>query len=218
MNRGAGDVEDGVPFSIPRPSVSVLAHDPLLASALTFRLEQVGFALDDPPTADGSIGFSPHVSVCVPPVSARAFADDGWHARMLERAELAALVVVARGHLPVFELVEQVRPTRGVVVLDGDDAASFERLDSVVWFAAAGQRFVDPGFASTMRPDGVLSPAEQRVYDELAAGASNNGIAEALYISQRTVEVHVRRIFSKLGIANDPKVNRRVVAALRHEQ
>ena len=218
VDEGAGEGEDGSPFSIPRPSVSVMAHDPLLAAALEAQLEAVGFAPAEPELpGSNAIGFSTHVSVCVPPQSTRAFTDGAWNDRMLERADLAALVVMARAQLPVFELVDRVPSTRGVVVLDGDDPASLDRLPEMVWYSAAGQRFVDPDFADatdSISSVSKLSNAERRVFDLLATGASNKGIADALFVSQRTVEVHVRHILVKLGIPKGSSVNRRVLAAL----
>jgi serine/threonine-protein kinase len=51
------------------------------------------------------------------------------------------------------------------------------------------------------------------VYALLANGRSNSGIADELFLSERTVEVHVRKIFAKLGLGDSPAMNRRVVAA-----
>ena len=46
-----------------------------------------------------------------------------------------------------------------------------------------------------------LSPRESAVLAVLAEGRTNREIAERLFISDRTVAVHVRRILSKLGVA-----------------
>ena len=46
-----------------------------------------------------------------------------------------------------------------------------------------------------------LSPRESEVLLVLAEGRTNREIAERLYISERTVAVHVRRILAKLGVA-----------------
>jgi DNA-binding NarL/FixJ family response regulator len=59
-----------------------------------------------------------------------------------------------------------------------------------------------------------LSAAERRVLELVAEGRSNEGIAETLVISARTVEAHTRAIMLKLGIKRDAALNRRVVAAL----
>jgi LuxR family maltose regulon positive regulatory protein len=49
-------------------------------------------------------------------------------------------------------------------------------------------------------PEDVLSPREAEVYELLASGMANREIAEALFISEATVKVHVRRILKKLGV------------------
>ncbi|MBJ7457185.1 MAG: hypothetical protein JHC74_14105, partial [Thermoleophilia bacterium] len=49
--------------------------------------------------------------------------------------------------------------------------------------------------------DGELTPAERRVADLAAAGASNPEIAEQLFLGRRTVEMHLSRSYRKLGIS-----------------
>ena len=44
-----------------------------------------------------------------------------------------------------------------------------------------------------------LSPRERQVAELVARGATNHDIAEALFLSQRTVEQHVARMLRKLG-------------------
>jgi DNA-binding NarL/FixJ family response regulator len=46
----------------------------------------------------------------------------------------------------------------------------------------------------------TLSAREHEVLRLLAAGNADREIAEALYLSVRTVERHVSRIFAKLGV------------------
>jgi LuxR family maltose regulon positive regulatory protein len=46
----------------------------------------------------------------------------------------------------------------------------------------------------------LLSPREQEVFTLLRQGQTNKQIAAALYLSEATVKVHVRRILSKLGV------------------
>jgi DNA-binding CsgD family transcriptional regulator len=47
-----------------------------------------------------------------------------------------------------------------------------------------------------------LSPREQEVLDILAEGRTDRDIASRLFISERTVHVHVRRILAKLGVSS----------------
>ena len=46
-----------------------------------------------------------------------------------------------------------------------------------------------------------LSPREYEVLAIVAEGRTNREIAERLFISERTVGVHVRNILGKLGVA-----------------
>jgi non-specific serine/threonine protein kinase len=57
---------------------------------------------------------------------------------------------------------------------------------------------------STYRPDAAptisLTAREQQILPLLAIGLSDRAIGEALFIGERTVESHVRRIYGKLGV------------------
>ena len=46
----------------------------------------------------------------------------------------------------------------------------------------------------------------------MAQGKSNAAIAATLVLSERAVEKHINSIFSKLGLTEEPDVNRRVKA------
>jgi DNA-binding NarL/FixJ family response regulator len=48
----------------------------------------------------------------------------------------------------------------------------------------------------------------------MATGKSNAAIASSLILSERAVEKHTNSIFSKLGLTEEPDVNRRVKAVL----
>jgi DNA-binding NarL/FixJ family response regulator len=50
------------------------------------------------------------------------------------------------------------------------------------------------------RDPGDLTPREREVLRLLADGRSNRAIAEALFLSERTVENHVLHIVTKLGV------------------
>ena len=55
---------------------------------------------------------------------------------------------------------------------------------------------------ATPRPAGALSERESQVLRLLAAGRTNRDIADALFISEKTVARHVSNIFDKLGVSS----------------
>jgi DNA-binding NarL/FixJ family response regulator len=59
-----------------------------------------------------------------------------------------------------------------------------------------------------------LTPREQEVLGEMAQGRNNAAVAAALGLSERAVEKHINSVFSKLGLSEEPDVNRRVKAVL----
>ena len=55
-----------------------------------------------------------------------------------------------------------------------------------------------------------------RALSLVAEGLSNKGLAQRLFITERTVEAHVKQIFLKLGLTADPEAHRRVLAVLAY--
>jgi ATP/maltotriose-dependent transcriptional regulator MalT len=74
----------------------------------------------------------------------------------------------------------------------------FERLDARACLA----RLPGPAETTTSRPAGSLSGRELQVLRLVAAGETNRHIAEALFISEKTVARHVSNIFDKLGVSS----------------
>jgi len=56
--------------------------------------------------------------------------------------------------------------------------------------------------ATEARPQELLSQRELEVLKLAAGGMSNKDIGEALFISERTVQAHMRSIFNKLGVGS----------------
>jgi len=63
-------------------------------------------------------------------------------------------------------------------------------------------------------PVAELTDREREVLGLMAEGRSNRAIGTALSLSEKTVEAHVRGIFTKLGLLPDTDENRRVLAVL----
>ena len=55
-----------------------------------------------------------------------------------------------------------------------------------------------------------LTTAETRVADLVAAGRTNREVAETLFMSVRTVESHLSRIYTKLGVRSRTELSRRL--------
>lgn len=86
---------------------------------------------------------------------------------------------------------------------------------------ARGGSAVDPTIVSTLLsrrrrddPLVVLTPREREVLELMAAGNSNQGIADRLVITVRAVEKYVSSIFGKLGLPATGSESRRVLAVL----
>jgi DNA-binding NarL/FixJ family response regulator len=60
-----------------------------------------------------------------------------------------------------------------------------------------------------------LTTRERDVLRSMAEGQTNSAIARRLFVSTKTIEVHVARIFDKLGIYQEKDLNRRVLAVIR---
>ncbi len=84
-----------------------------------------------------------------------------------------------------------------------------------------GETVLDPAIVSRLfgrsrkrDPVAELTEREREVLELVAEGLSNAAIARRLFITERTVEAHVKQIFLTLGIRQAPDTNRRVLAVL----
>jgi DNA-binding NarL/FixJ family response regulator len=84
-----------------------------------------------------------------------------------------------------------------------------------------GETVVDPTIVSRLvgrrrreDPLAELTEREREVLSLVAEGMSNRAIAGRLFVTERTVEAHIKQIFMKLGLAESREQHRRVLAVL----
>jgi DNA-binding CsgD family transcriptional regulator len=76
--------------------------------------------------------------------------------------------------------------------------AAFERLPAPLW---AKKARAEIGRISGRAPSrGALTPSEERVAALVAEGRTNREVAAALFVSERTVEAALTRVYGKLGV------------------
>jgi DNA-binding CsgD family transcriptional regulator len=121
-------------------------------------------------------------------------------------AAVAAVVPEARQRRLPFELgrcllvlstaQRKARQRRDAATSLDEAIATFAGLGAVRWqaLAAAQRARLAPG------PDQALTATERRIAGLVAAGQTNPQIAAALYISVKTVEANLTRIYRKLGL------------------
>jgi DNA-binding NarL/FixJ family response regulator len=136
--------------------------------------------------------------------------------------------------LGVLVLSQYVRPSYAFELL-ADDASGVgyllkDRVSDVHELADAVQRIgeggsvLDPSVVSQLvgrrrpgnDPIDDLTERERGVLALMAEGRSNRAIAERLFITERTVEKHVKSIMMKLRISSTQDDHRRVLAVLAY--
>lgn len=187
------------------PGVGLLAADSIFVALLSRALRDEGVDLAPDPTR--------HPVLVVPPSSSIELHRTGWSARLDAVSLEAPMVILAPPALPVQHLVADRLRTGRTSILDST-TATVSTVISMLRLALDGRQVIDPPFTAdaTAHLAFVLSEAEREVLELMAAGLSNHAIAEHRFVAERTVETHVRQIFRKLGLVDDPEVNRRVLA------
>jgi DNA-binding CsgD family transcriptional regulator len=78
--------------------------------------------------------------------------------------------------------------------------AAFAALESTGWEDRARAELSRVGARRPRSDDAELTPSERRVVELAAEGLANKQIASALYVSVKTVEVHLVHAYAKLGV------------------
>ncbi|MEA2247130.1 MAG: hypothetical protein QOH46_1659 [Solirubrobacteraceae bacterium] len=111
----------------------------------------------------------------------------------------------------------------GVGYLLKERVGDVEAFVEAVARVAAGGSALDPEVVGRMLgrrrgggPLERLSPRERDVLAVMAEGKSNQGIAQALVVTEAAVEKHVTGIFQKLELGAAPTEHRRVLAVLTY--
>jgi DNA-binding NarL/FixJ family response regulator len=133
----------------------------------------------------------------------------------------------------VVVLSQYAEPRYALALLEGGSARRAyllkERVDDVeqlvgaIRAVAEGGSVVDPKIVDALMADrgraqasalDELTPRERDVLREMAEGKNNAAIAQALFVTERSVEKVIHSIFVKLGIAWEPEIHKRVKAVI----
>jgi DNA-binding NarL/FixJ family response regulator len=160
------------------------------------------------------------VDVRMPP----SFTDEGTRAAKELKEEHPDLgVLVLSQHVETAHAVD-------LVSLGGFGYLLKNRVLDVGEFLAAAERVakggsaLDPAVVASLvsparaadDPLAELTAREREVLGLMAEGLTNAGIANRLFLSERTVEAHVRSVLMKLSIPESGEAHRRVLAVLAH--
>jgi serine/threonine-protein kinase PknK len=147
---------------------------------------------------------------------------EGLQAAQVIRQELPDIgILVLSAHVEVEHAMELLASGRGLGYLlktRVTDVADFlDTLDRI----AKGATVVDPALVRELvsarrrnDPLAALSSREREVLALMAEGRSNAGIARRLWVTEGTVEKHVRSILAKLDLPETDEDHRRVLATL----
>src|SRR5215212_5041834 len=158
------------------------------------------------------------VDIRMPPTRTREGLEAAREIRQ-QHPEIAILVLSA--HVEVEHAMELLAGGRGIGYLLKSRVTDVEEFIDTLQRVARGGSVVDPGLVAELvaarhrdDPLAVLSPREREVLALMAEGRSNAGIARRLWVTEGTVEKHVRSILTKLTLPETDDDHRRVLAVL----
>jgi DNA-binding NarL/FixJ family response regulator len=160
------------------------------------------------------------VDVRMPP----GYDDEGTRAAATIRStHPGTAVLMLSQHIETRHIVELVTAGGGFGYLLKDRVLDVDDFLDAARRVADGGSALDPQIVATLigAPRQVaalseLSPREKEVLGLMAEGRTNGGIAKRLWLTEKTVEAHVRSILMKLGLSVNDDDHRRVLAVLAY--
>jgi len=161
------------------------------------------------------------VDVRMPPT----FSTEGIEAALAIRARWPGTgVLVLSEFIETYHALELARRgSAGVGYLLKDRVRDLGQLAEAIRRVAVGGTVIDPdvvarllGRPRTRSPLDELTPREREILALMAEGRSNQAVADRLTLELKTIEGHVRSIFSKLGLEVTAEDHRRVLAVLAY--
>jgi DNA-binding NarL/FixJ family response regulator len=159
------------------------------------------------------------VDIRMPPTHTR----EGLDAAQRVRAEYPQVgVLVLSQYVETHHAMQLLEDgARGVGYLLKDRVADVTEVMDAVRRVAGGGSVIDAevvaqlvGRRRTRNPIQELTDREREVLALMAEGRSNQAICQRLFLSPKTVEAHVRNIFTRLDLPATPDDHRRVLAVL----
>jgi DNA-binding NarL/FixJ family response regulator len=212
----------------PGPRVVLADDDVLLREGLASLLERSGFEVTGQ-VGDGAglvrlVDEDPPDLVVVDIRMPPGHATEGLEAaREIRRSHPAVGVLVLSAHVELEHAMELLADGGRTGYLLKTRVTDVTEFVEAVRRVAGGGSVVDPELVrelvSARRRDdplAVLSDREREVLALMAEGRSNGGIARRLWVTEGTVEKHVRSILAKLRLPGTDDDHRRVLAVLTH--
>jgi DNA-binding NarL/FixJ family response regulator len=148
---------------------------------------------------------------------------EGLQAARVIRAELpGTAIIVLSAHVEVNEAMDLLAGGERLGYLLKSRVTDVAEFIDTVKRITGGASVVDPSLVQELvrarrrrDPLDVLSQREREVLALMAEGASNAGIAQRIFVTEGTVEKHVRSILTKLDLPASETDHRRVLAVLK---